>query len=144
MPTLIDSYNGSLDVNTQLTNTDANSKVGQSFVGDGGVLNCCRFDLKKYVSPTGNAVAKIYAEYHATAFGTDSVPTGSVLATSDTAVYLQIFNRNTSAWETVDFDNATAADNDFTLTANIANLTNYKDGSNMISCRVYQDGGAPS
>jgi len=83
MPTLIDSYDGSLDVNTPLTNTDANSKVGHSFVGDGGVLNYCRFSLKKYSSPTGNAIAEIYAESHATAFGTDSVPNGSVLATSD-------------------------------------------------------------
>jgi hypothetical protein len=53
-------------------------------------------------------------------------------------VYLQIYNRNTPAWETVDSDNTTAEDTDFILTANIADLTNYKDGSNVISCRVYQ------
>lgn len=68
----------------------------------------------------------------------------SDLAPSSSAVYLQIYNRNTSEWETIDSDNATAADTDFKLTANIADLTNYKDGNTLISCRVYQDGGSPS
>lgn len=62
----------------------------------------------------------------------------STLAPSSSTVYLQIFNRDTPAWETVDSDNTTGADTDFILTANIANLTNYKDTSNVIVCRVYQ------
>lgn len=53
-------------------------------------------------------------------------------------VYLQIFNRNTPAWETVDTDNTSAADTDFTLTASINDLTDYKDTSNVIVCRVWQ------
>ena len=40
-------------------------------------------------------------------------------------------------WDTVDSDNITGADTDFVLTANIADLTNYKSGS-IITCRVYQ------
>lgn len=59
-------------------------------------------------------------------------------APSLSTVYLQIFNRNTPAWETVDTDNTSAEDTDFTLTAIIPDLTNYKDTSNVIVCRVYQ------
>lgn len=61
-------------------------------------------------------------------------------APSASTVYLQIYNQTTDAWTTVDSDNASAADTDFTLTADIADLTNYKDGQDLISCRVYQDG----
>ena len=53
-------------------------------------------------------------------------------------VLLQIFNRNTPAWETVDTDSTTAEDTDFILTANIPDLTHYKDTNNVIVCRVWQ------
>lgn len=59
-------------------------------------------------------------------------------AASLSTVYLQIYNRNTTEWATVDSDNTSSANTDFTLTAQIADLTNYKDGNAMISCRVYQ------
>lgn len=52
--------------------------------------------------------------------------------------YLQIYNRSTLEWDTVDSDNTTAENTDFVLTAQIADLTNYKSASNTISCRVYQ------
>lgn len=54
-------------------------------------------------------------------------------------VYLQIYNRNTTEWETLDSDDTTAADTDFTLTANVADFTNYKDGNGIISSRIYQE-----
>ena len=54
-------------------------------------------------------------------------------------VYLQIYNRTSGLWETVDSDNSSAENTDFTLTANIANLTDYKDANTVISCRVYQE-----
>lgn len=57
---------------------------------------------------------------------------------ASSTVYLQIYNRITPGWETVASNNTSAANTDFTLTANMADLTNYKDGSNVISCRVYQ------
>ena len=60
------------------------------------------------------------------------------LVPSLSTVYLQIYNRNTTTWDTVDSDNFSNANTDFILTADIANLTNYKDGGNVISCRVYQ------
>lgn len=53
-------------------------------------------------------------------------------------VYLQIYNRNSSEWETIDSDNTSAVDTDFILTASVADLTNYKDGNTVISCRVWQ------
>jgi len=63
----------------------------------------------------------------------------SSLAPSASIVRLQIYNRNTPAWETVDSDNTTGANTDFDLSGNIADLTNYKDAGNVISCRVYQE-----
>ncbi len=60
------------------------------------------------------------------------------LAPSSSTVYLQIYNRNSSTWETIASDNTSAADTDFGLGASIADLTNYKDGNSVISCRVYQ------
>lgn len=53
-------------------------------------------------------------------------------------VTLQIYNHDTTTWDTIDSDNSTAADTDFDLSATVADLTDYKDGSSVISCRVYQ------
>jgi hypothetical protein len=52
------------------------SAVGQSFIGNDGALLQCTFYLKKTGSPTGTAVAKVYA--HAGTFGQSSVPTGTL------------------------------------------------------------------
>ncbi len=54
---------------------------GQSFTGNGDYLTKATFYLEKFGSPTGFARAYLYA--HTGTFGTSSVPTGSVLATSD-------------------------------------------------------------
>jgi len=62
----------------------------------------------------------------------------SNLAPSSSTVYLQIYNRNTTTWDTVDSDGVTAAATDFDLEANIADLTNYLDEELIICCRVYQ------
>ena len=60
-------------------------------------------------------------------------------ATSDSTVYLQIYNRNSTTWETLDTDNTTAVNTNFTLTGEqIINLSNYYDTNFWISCRVYQ------
>jgi hypothetical protein len=53
-------------------------------------------------------------------------------------VYLQIYNRTTTTWFTVDSYTTSTVDTDFTLSGNVADLTNYKDASNVISCRIYQ------
>ena len=58
---------------------------------------------------------------------------------SSSTVYLQIFNRTSGEWDEVDTDVASPVNEDFTLTGQVADLTNYKDASNIISCRVYQE-----
>ena len=60
------------------------------------------------------------------------------VACSTSNVVLQIYNRDSTTWETIDTDSTTAANTDFDLTANVSDLTNYKDGNNVVACRVYQ------
>lgn len=79
---LIDSYSESNYTATSFgVGNGTNTKVGQSFTGNGETLDLCKFYLEKMGSPTGNAVAKVYA--HAGTFGSGGLPTGAVLATSD-------------------------------------------------------------
>jgi len=79
---LVDSYDaGSVAVIDNLSATSSVWKGGQSITGKTGKLSSCKFYLKKTGLPTGNAVAELYA--HSGTFGTDSKPTGAVLATSD-------------------------------------------------------------
>lgn len=74
------------DTNTTQNGTtplnDVTFGVGQSVTGDGGKLANIVFYLSKSNSPTGTAVAKVYA--HSGVFGTSSTPTGTALATSKT------------------------------------------------------------
>jgi hypothetical protein len=56
--------------------------VGTSFTGVAEKLNSVIVSLYKAVSPTGNAVVKLYA--HSGTYGSSSVPTGTALATSNT------------------------------------------------------------
>lgn len=60
------------------------------------------------------------------------------LAPSASTVNLQIYNRNTTTWETIDSDNTTAVNTDFILSASVSDFTDYKNASNVISCRIYQ------
>jgi hypothetical protein len=62
------------------------------------------------------------------------------LAPTSATVYLQIYNRNTTTWDTIASNNSSNADTDFTLTNTVSDLSNYKDASKVISCRVYQEG----
>jgi hypothetical protein len=62
----------------------------------------------------------------------------SDLAPTSSTVYLQIYNRDTTSWQTIDSDNASAADTDFILAYTVPDLTNYKDVSDVVACRVYQ------
>jgi hypothetical protein len=61
------------------------------------------------------------------------------IAPSASTVYLQIYNRNSGLWETLSSNNSSSANTAFTLTGSkTSSLTNYYDGSNWVSCRVYQ------
>ena len=83
MATLIDSYSESNQDTSYTLSSQVGDQigVGQSFTSTGGTLDSAKFYLKKTLSPTGNAVATIYA--HTGTFGSTGTPTGSVLATSD-------------------------------------------------------------
>lgn len=64
----------------------------------------------------------------------------STLAPSSATVYLQVYNHNTPGWETIDSDNATAANTDFDLSATVStNLAYYYDAYYIVTCRVYQE-----
>ena len=55
-------------------------------------------------------------------------------------VYLQIYNYNSSSWETLTFNNSATVGTDFTLASTKTNsLSNYYDGSFWVTCRVYQE-----
>ena len=61
-------------------------------------------------------------------------------APSDSTVYLQIYNRNSTTWETLDNESTAGADTDFDLSGAVyANLEDYFDGDFQIACRVYQE-----
>ena len=63
----------------------------------------------------------------------------SNLAPSSSTTYLQIYNRNSTTWETLDTDSTSSVDTNFTLTGTqTTNLSNYFDENYWISCRVYQ------
>ncbi len=77
---LVDSHpTTAQDAVTSLKSTGV-VKLGQSFTGVSGNLLYADFYLKKFGSPTGNAVATLYA--HTGTFGGVSSPTGTALATS--------------------------------------------------------------
>ncbi len=60
------------------------------------------------------------------------------LAPSTASVFLQIYNRTTLTWVIIDSDGTSAVNTNFTLTAIIPDLTDYKNAQNLISCRVHQ------
>lgn len=82
MASIVDSYiesNRDDDISVG-PEPDFSDTAYQSFTGDGKALYSVKLYLSKTGTPTGNAHVDIYA--HSGTFGTSSVPTGSVLATS--------------------------------------------------------------
>lgn len=75
----IDYYD---EYNFDSFNSVYGDKYGQSFTNtNASTLTDVYFKLRKYGTPIGALVAKIYA--HSGTYGTDGVPTGTALATSD-------------------------------------------------------------
>jgi hypothetical protein len=84
MATIVDSYAESNQDDQDGMWSGGKTYIGQSFTcSTAATLDSAKFFLKKAGSPTGSIYAVLYAETHATAYGTDSVPTGAALATSD-------------------------------------------------------------
>ncbi len=78
----IDSYSESNYSAGALLYTAGNNELSQTFYcTSGNILTAAKFYLQKYGSPTGNITAKVYAVTGTP--GTNAVPTGSALATSD-------------------------------------------------------------
>jgi len=63
----------------------------------------------------------------------------STVDASVSTVYLQIYNRTNDEWDTLDSDNTTSASTNITLQAVSVDLTDYKDGNSLVTCRVYQE-----
>ncbi len=64
----------------------------------------------------------------------------TIVAPSSKNVFLQIYNRTSTTWETLDTDNSSAATTDFALSGTQStSLSDYYDASNIVSFRVYQD-----
>jgi hypothetical protein len=61
----------------------------------------------------------------------------SDLAPSTAIVKLQIWNVTLSQWDDIDDDNTTGVNTDFVLQGSKV-LTDYKDASTVVTCRVYQ------
>jgi hypothetical protein len=89
MPTLVDSYSES-NYSGNLSLSNDLKKIGQSFTGSGINLTSAKFYLIKDGTPTGNLYAVLYA--HSGTFGTDGVPTGSPLATSNAVTVSSLSN----------------------------------------------------
>ena len=67
----------------------------------------------------------------------------SNVATGTSPVLLQIYNRSTKSWSTIDTESTAGAGTEFDLTATVNPLTNYKDANGMVTCRVYQNWAQP-
>lgn len=62
----------------------------------------------------------------------------STFAGTSSTIYLQIYNRTTSTWTTIDSNSFATASTDFEFNYSLPSLTDYKDSRNVISVRVYQ------
>lgn len=93
-------------------------------VGQTGTLQYMIHQFKKFVG--SQTYALIEAEVQST------------LDPRYSTVYLQIYNRNSSTWESIASNSTSDSDVDFELSATISDLTNYKDSSNVVSCRIWQ------
>lgn len=120
--------------------TDANSRsigfykaevvaVGQNdnanYVDQSGV----KYLLFYFEQYTGNNRDQFYVTWNGK----------STIATSTRPVYLQIFNQSTQLWETLDMNNNTAPNTEFTLTGQkTVGMQNYYDANIKLTARVYQ------
>lgn len=112
--------------------------VGQSFTtnGSGGTLSSARWFLSKTGSPTGNAVAKVYA--HSGVKGTSSIPTGTALATSNNVDVSTLTGTPTTTVFEFEDEVVLSASTDYVVTIEYSG----GDGSNHVL--VGQDSSAPS
>jgi len=109
--TLVDSYSISNRNESHILSSTQNDGLGQCFTpSTNGTLESVKFSLYKYGSPTGNAVVKLYAITGT--YGTNGVPTGTALATSDN------FDVSTTTDSWVEYEITFSGANEYNMTAN--------------------------
>lgn len=115
--TIVDSYSETNSDQSEAMSAALNAlqAMGQSFTGDGSTLDSSKFYLAQNGTAPGTAVSKIY-NYSGTP-GTNALPSGAALATSDTVTVSTISASPTFQLVTFTFTGA----NRITLT----NGTNY-------------------
>ena len=99
-----------------------------------------------FVDLEGNGVYQkfLFKEYNEDNNNTDNFVITwkgkTTLAPSDSSVYLQIYNRDTPSWETIDTESSANANTEFTLSGiKTTSLSDYYDESYVVDCRVYQE-----
>lgn len=138
-PIAIDSYSESNYSNEFLVaGSTWDIQVGQSFTGNGNVLDNIVLKIRKSGSPTGSCFVRVYA--HAGTFGTSSVPTGGVLAQSDNFDISTL--TTTSTLKTFQFSGV----NKITLTNNTKYVwvVRYEGGNSSNYLRVQIDDTSPT
>ena len=103
-------------------------------------------DDDDFVDLEGNGVYQkfLFKEYNEDNNNTDNFVITwkgkTTLAPSDSSVYLQIYNRDTPSWETIDTESSANANTEFTLSGvKTTSLSDYYDESYVVDCRVYQE-----
>lgn len=125
--TSLPTTNDSLDVgytSTELTNVDSDNSTRVAV----GSISTNRYLIHQFsVSTPENAEIAVSWNGQAS------------IAPSTTTVYLQIYNNNTSSWETLTSNSSASADTDFTLSGSkTTNLSYYRDSEGKSVARVYQ------
>jgi hypothetical protein len=123
---VVDSYSESNQNSQYSMYTTSNNGLGQSFTGDGSYLTKATFYAKKHGAPPSTIVAKLYT--HSGTFGTNSVPTGAALATSDTVTA----NNLTTSFALVDFN----FDGTYQLVANTKYVISFEYSAGDINNQV--------
>jgi hypothetical protein len=101
--------------------TDDGTRVSQTGTG---------FVIHQYKKPNSNNTDDIQGDWNGQV----------VIPPARSTVYLQIYNQNSTTWETLDSDNTTAADTDFSLSGTkTSSVSNYYDANYWVSFRVYQE-----
>ena len=136
---LMENYATSNQDGTTALN-DTNVGVGQSFNSGAftppRTLSSTEWYLSKTGTPTGNAVARLYA--HSGALGSTSVPTGAALATSEPVDVSTL----TGSLVLTDFD--FKDEFDFATNTDYVFVIEYSDGTSGNFVNVGDDGSAPT
>lgn len=117
----------SADLQSDLTTTQVSNVIGD----DGG-----------YFVQYGSEFTALHFQRIATSNSQNINITWKGRSTYDSRVspiFLQVFNQNSTQWETLDYDNTQSPDTDYILNGSVtSNLSNYYDSNNQVTCRIYQ------